>query len=104
VLRNTIKDIVRYLKVITVAKSLHYNKLISQSDNKQKTTWNIIKTLTNNKKPSNITTLINTNDKSSTNLINITNAYFTSVADNLLNKNFFKMDTTNNSEDPMTYL
>ena len=94
-------------KVITAAKSLHYNKLISQSDNRQKTAWNIIKTLTNNKKTSDIVTPININDKSSTNPINIANAfntYFTSIADNLLTKTFFKMDTTNNNNDPMIYL
>jgi hypothetical protein len=33
-------------KVITAVKILHYNKLISQSDNKQKTAWNIIKRIT----------------------------------------------------------
>ena len=54
-------------KVIMAAKRLHYSKLISQSANKQKTTWNIIKTITNNKKTSNITTTINSNDESPTN-------------------------------------
>ena len=51
-------------RVIMAAKRLHYSELISQSANKQKTTWNIIKTLTNNKKSSNITTPININDES----------------------------------------
>ena len=37
-------------KVITIAKKINYSKLISQSDNKHKTTWNIINTITNNKK------------------------------------------------------
>ena len=36
-------------KVITTAKNLYYNNLISQADNKQKVTWNIINTLTNTK-------------------------------------------------------
>jgi hypothetical protein len=64
------------------------------------------KTLTNNKKASNITIPINNNDESPTNPIsiaNVFNTYFTSVADNLLNKNFSETDTTNN-DDPMTYL
>jgi len=93
-------------RVIRAAKRLHYSKLILQSANKQKTTWNIIKTLTSNKKTSYITTLININDESHTNLLDIANAfntYFTSVADNLLTKNFSDMDTITN-EDPMTYL
>jgi len=88
------------------AKRLHYSKLISHSANKQKTTWNIIKTLTNNKKTSNITTPININDKSPTNPVDIANAfntYCTSVADNLLTKNFSEMDTTTN-DDLMSYL
>ena len=93
-------------EVITAAKRLHYH--ISQSDNKQKTTWNIIKTITSNKKTSHtsISINININDKSSTSPIDIANAfnaYFTSVADNLLIKNFSKIETTNNN-DPMTYL
>ena len=48
----------------------------------------------------------NNNDESSTNLINTANAsntYFTAVADTLLTKNFFEMDT-NNNDDPITYL
>jgi len=31
------------------AKKLHYNKLILKSNNKLKTIWNIVKTITNNK-------------------------------------------------------
>jgi hypothetical protein len=94
------------LRVITAAKRLHYSKLISQSDNKQKTTWNIIKTLTNNKKTSNITIPININDESPNNPINIANVFntsITSVADNLLTKIFSETDTTDN-DNPMTYL
>ena len=54
------------------------------------------RTLTNNKKASNIDIPINNNnnDESSTNPINTANAfntYFTSVADTLLTKNFFEM-------------
>jgi len=95
-------------KVITAAKRLHYSKLILQSDNKQKTTCNIIKTLTNNKKILHIgiPTNININDKPSTNptdIANAFNAYFTSVADNLLTKNFSEIETKNN-KDPITYL
>jgi len=91
------------IKVITAAKILHYSKLILQSDNKQKTTWNIIKTLTNNIKilHTGIPTNININDKPSTNptdIANAFNAYFTSVADNLLTKNFSEIETTNNKD------
>ena len=89
------------------SKRLHYSKLISQSDNKQRTTWNIIRTLTNNKKASNIDIPINNNnDESSINPINTANAfntYFTSVAYTLLTKNFFETDT-NNNDDPIDLL
>ena len=67
-------------RVITAANRLHYSKLISQSDNKQKTIWNIIKTLTNNRKTSNITFPININDEPPTNptsIANVFNTYFT---------------------------
>ena len=75
---------------------------------KKKTTWNIIKTITINKKTlhTNISTHININDTLSTNSINIANTfntYFISIADNLLIKNLFKLGTTNNN-DLMTYL
>jgi hypothetical protein len=89
-------------KVITTAKNLYYNKLISQADNKQKTTWNIINTLTN-KRTSNDTDPNNINDETSTNTANAFNTYFISVADNLLTKNFSATDITN-KDDPMRYL
>ena len=53
-----------------------------------------------------IPTNININDKPSTNptdIANAFNAYFTSVADNLLTKNFSEIETKNN-KDPITYL
>ena len=48
VLKNFCK---KYCEVLTstiqLAKKLHYNELISQSENKTKTAWSIIKSLTN---------------------------------------------------------
>jgi hypothetical protein len=41
----------KYRKILTtiiqLAKKLHYNKLTSQSSNKTKTAWNVIKSLIN---------------------------------------------------------
>ena len=37
-----------FTKVIITAKCLYYDKLISKSNNKQKTSWNITNTITNN--------------------------------------------------------
>jgi hypothetical protein len=46
----------KYCKIlittVQLAKKLYYNKLISQSSNKTKTAWNVIKSLTN-KRPNN---------------------------------------------------
>ena len=76
-------------KLITTAKNLHYNNLISQAENKQKVTWNIINTLTN-QKTSNDNDPPNVNGNSSTDIANAFNTYFISVADNLLTKIFLK--------------
>ena len=101
-LKNHYKSYCQVLsKVITTAKNLHYNNLISQADNKQKITWNIIKTLTNKKTPKD-NDPPNVNGNSSTSIANTFNTYFIPVADNLLTKNFSKKDTTN--DDPMKYL
>jgi potassium voltage-gated channel Eag-related subfamily H protein 8 len=89
-------------KVIITAKNLYYNKLISQANNKQKTTWNIINTLTN-KRTSNENDPINTNGKPSTNTANAFNTYFVSAADKLLLKSFSATDITN-KDDPLRYL
>jgi signal recognition particle subunit SEC65 len=40
-------------KVITLAKKLYYSTKLTNSTNKPKTTWNIIKVITNNQKKSN---------------------------------------------------
>jgi hypothetical protein len=95
------KDAVKYyLKSLQQLKT--HNNLISQADNKQKVTWNIINSLTN-KKTSNDNDPTNVNGKSSTRIANAFNNHFISVADNLLTKNFSKTGITNN-DDPMRYL
>jgi len=89
-------------------KKLHYNKLLLKSNykTKTKTTWNIVKTITNNKNTIHTILTMNINDKLSSNPLAIANAfnsYFSSVAENLLIKNFSGKNTTNNN-DPITYL
>jgi len=86
------------------ANKLHYNKLLLKSNNKPKTTWNIVKTITNNKNTINTISTMNIDDKLFSNALAIANAfnsYFSSVAENLLIKNFSGKNTTNN--DPITY-
>jgi len=86
-------------------KKLHYNKLLLKSNNKPKTTWNVVKTITNNKNTINAISTMNINDKLSSNPLAIANAfnsYFPSVAENLLFINFSGKNT-NNNHDPITY-
>jgi len=93
--------------IIIAAKKLHYNKLLLNSNNKTKTTWNIVKTITNIKSTYNTTSFTNINDKPSCNPLAIANAfnsYFSSVAENLLNNNFTGGNTTNNNNDPLIYI
>jgi hypothetical protein len=76
-------------RVILSAKELYYNKLLLKSNSKPKTTWNIVKTLTNNKDTINNISTMNIKDKISGNPLAIANAfntYFSSVAENLLIK------------------
>jgi len=85
-------------------KKLHYNKLLLKSNNKSKTIWNIVKTITTNKNTIYDISTMNVNDKLSSNPLVIVNAfnYFSSVAENLLIKNFSGKNTINNN-DPLTY-
>jgi hypothetical protein len=48
--------------VITTAKKMHFDILISKSTNKSRATWNIVKTITNNKDTTNNVTTMNIND------------------------------------------
>jgi hypothetical protein len=50
-------------KVILLAKKLHYNNLINKSNNKPKTTWNLVRTITNNRKTDNNFTTMNVENK-----------------------------------------
>jgi hypothetical protein len=50
-----------------VSKKIYYNNLIMKSNNKPKTTWNIVKTITNNKNTTNNITTMNVNNKLSSN-------------------------------------
>jgi hypothetical protein len=76
------------------------------NSNKPKTTWNIVKTITNNKNTTNNISTINIKHKLSSNPLTITNAfnaYFSSVAENLLIKNFSGKNIINNN-DSISYL
>jgi hypothetical protein len=77
-----------------------------KSNNKPKTTWNIVKTITNNKDTINNILTMNINDKISSKplvIANTFNTYFSSVAENLLIKNFSGKNIINN-KDEISYL
>ena len=61
--------------IMSAKKKLYYNKLLLKSNNKPKTTWNIVKTITNNKNAINNISTININDKFSSNPLAIANAF-----------------------------
>jgi len=93
-------------KIIMLAKKLYYNNLINKSNNKPKTTWNIVRTITNNGKVKNNRTTMNVKNKLTNNPLTIANAfnkYFVSVAEDLLTKNTLK-NNTSNYIDPLTHL
>ena len=90
-------------KVILAAKQLHYNNCIKKSRNKSKTTWSIVKTITNKRNPTNNILTINVNNKLYSNPLTIANSHFLSLAENIIRKNSSQNNTSNNT-DPMTYL
>ena len=93
-------------RVIMSAKKLHYNKRLLKSNNKLETTWNIVKTITNNKDTINNILTMNMKDKISSNplaIVNVFNTYFSPVAENLLTKNFSGKNIINN-KDAISYL
>ena len=61
------------------------------NNKKSKTTWNVVKTITNNKDTVNNISQMNIKDKISSNPLTIANAfntYFSSAGENILIKNF----------------
>jgi len=83
-------------KVITLAKKLYYTTKLTDSTNKPKTTWNIIKAITNNQKKSNSMPVMETEGKLTTHRQTIAekfNTYYISVADNITNNNQTKNTT-----------
>jgi len=93
--------------VIVAAKKHHYNKLFLKSSNKTKSTWNIVKTISNNKNTFNTISSMNIKYKPSRNPLAIANAfnsYFSSAAEDLLNKSFTGANYTNNNNDPLTFI
>jgi hypothetical protein len=72
---------------------MYYSNKLANSDNKPKTTWSIIKSITNNKKNCKNIPMIQIDGKTTTHYQTIVekfNNYYISVADNITNGNFPK--------------
>lgn len=92
--------------VILLAKKFYYNKLLLVSNNKQRTTWNIVKTITSNKNTIHNISSLKIGNKWSSNPLDIANAfntYFSSAAEKLLSQNFSGQNSVTNY-DPLSYL
>ena len=73
--------------VIVAAKTMYFDELILKSTNKSKTTWNTVKSITNNGNTTNNIATININKNPISDPLTIANAfntYFSSVAANLI--------------------
>ena len=88
--------------VILTAQKMHFDKRLLKSTNRQKTTWNIVKNITNkgnstnNIQPMNINTTVSSNPFT---IANAFNSYFTSIAENFNFRNYL-----HKKNDPMSYL
>ena len=87
---------------------MYYNNKLANSSNKPKTTWSIIKAITNNKKNCNNILILQIDGKVTTHYQIIAEKfkhYFISVADSITNNKSIN-DTTDNSNkiNPLNYL
>ena len=88
--------------VILTAQKMHFNRRLLKSTNRQKTTCNIVKNITNKgNSTNNIQSMIINNTVSSNTftIANAFNSYFISVT-----KNFNFRNYLNKKNDPMSYL
>ena len=88
---------------------MYFNNKLANSTNKPKTTWNIIKTITNNKKNPNDILKIEINGKIATHHQTIAeefNNYYVSAVDSIINNNNLVKNITGdlNKNDPLNYL
>jgi len=100
ILKNATRNIVESCLLSSCwQKSLYHNRLLLIL-NKPKTTWNSVRTITNNKNINNNISTMNIKDKLMSNprdIANAFNTYFSSVAENLLIKNFLGKNTVSNN-------
>jgi hypothetical protein len=95
-----------YRSIIETKRS-YYDKQISDSNNKIKTTWNIVKAITGRKSDHDVIPILSSHDKSSINTKIISdsfNKYYLSVADNIINNTFNYYSCTDRSTNPIEHL
>ena len=108
-LKNHYKEYCKLLtKFIILAKKSYYITKLTNSANKTKTTWNIIKTLTNNQRELNNMLMMEIEGKLTTHhqkLAENFNTYYISAVDNIISKKQVN-DTIKDPdiEDPLSYL
>jgi hypothetical protein len=92
---------------ITETKRSYYDKQISNSNNKTKSTWNIVKATTSRKSDHDVIPILSSHNKSSINpkiISDSFNKYYLSVADNIINNTFENYNSTDRSTNHIEYL
>ena len=109
--RNITKMFARYYqRSLLQLRTQYCNNLLLQSQNKQKSVWNIIKNLTSssNKSNTNNIALMKIKDNISDNHLTIANnfnKYFLSVVDNIIHENIMNNENLiSETIDPLKYL
>jgi hypothetical protein len=107
-IKNQYKAYCKFLsRSITEAKRSFYDKQISNSNNKIKSTWNIVKALTGRNSDHDDVSLFSSHDESSINLKIVSdsfNKYYLSVADNIINNTFNNCNSMDKSRNSSDYL
>jgi hypothetical protein len=88
-------------------KRSYYDKLISNSNNKIKHTWNIVKAIKGRKSDHDVTPVLSSHGKSTTNpkiISDSFNKYYLLVEDNIINNTFTNYNSTDRSKNPIEYL
>ena len=92
--------------VIKTAKKLHYNKLITNSNNRVKTMWNIVKTETQKIRKDEISPM-NVDEnvvEDHQTIANIFNTYFTTVTDKIGTNKLANINVSSDEVYPLNYL
>jgi hypothetical protein len=108
IIKNFYKTYCKLLsRSIIETKRSYYDKQISNSNNKIKSMWNIVKAITGRKSDYDVIPILSSHDKSSISpkiISDSFNKYYLSVADNIINKTFNNYNSTDRSTNHIEYL